>query len=61
MLIGCRPDLQERCQGDTMRATELQFIYADVLRALLAMALGGDIEAALLRPKIVSLIRKTIQ
>jgi hypothetical protein len=36
-------------------------MYADVLRALLMMALGGEIEAEVLRPKIVSLIRKTIQ
>lgn len=61
MFITCRPDLQECCQGDTMKATELQFMYADVLRALLTMALGGKIEAEVLRPKIVSLIRKTIQ
>jgi hypothetical protein len=40
LFIACRPDVQERCQGDTMKATELQFM---------------------LRPKIVSLIRKTIQ
>jgi hypothetical protein len=43
-----------------MKGTELQFMYADVLRALFALALGGDIESEVLRPKIVSIIRKTI-
>jgi len=61
LFIACRPDVQERCQGDTMKATELQFMYADILRAVLMIVLGGNIEAEMLRPKIVSLIRKTIQ
>ncbi|MEH2480560.1 tetratricopeptide (TPR) repeat protein [Nitrobacteraceae bacterium AZCC 2146] len=61
LFIACREDLQERCQGDPMKATELQYMYADVLRAVIAVALGGDIEAEVLRPKIVSIIRKTIQ
>ena len=43
-----------------MRATDLQFMYADVLRALLTVVLGGDIESEVLRPKIVSLIKRTI-
>jgi len=60
IFIACRPDLQERCQGDMLRGTELQFMYAEVLRALMAVALGGDIEMEVLRPKIVKLIRKTI-
>lgn len=44
-----------------LRGTELQFMYAEVLRALLAVALGGNIELELLRPKIVRLVRKTIK
>jgi hypothetical protein len=43
-----------------MKATDLQFMYADVLRAVLAVSLGGDIEADILRPKIVSIIKKSI-
>jgi tetratricopeptide (TPR) repeat protein len=61
LIIACREDLQERCRGDTMQATDLQFMYADVLRALMTIALGGDIEPEVLRPKIVALIKKTIQ
>ncbi|MDN5005543.1 DUF4062 domain-containing protein [Bradyrhizobium sp. GCM10027634] len=60
LFIACREDLQERCQGDPMKATEIQYMYADVLRAVIAVALGGDIEAEVLRPKILSIIRKTI-
>jgi tetratricopeptide (TPR) repeat protein len=60
LFIACRKDLQERCQGDPMKATELQFMYADILRSVIAAALGGDIEAELLRPKLASIIRKTI-
>lgn len=61
LFIACREDLPERCQGDPMKATELQYMYADVLRSVIAVALGGDIEAEVLRPKIVTIIRKTIQ
>lgn len=61
LFIACQEDLQERCQGDPMRATDLQFMYADVLRAVLAIALGGDIEAEVLRPKIISIMKRTIQ
>jgi len=61
LFIACREGLQERCQGDPMKATDLQFMYADILRAVLAVALGGDIEAEVLRPKIVSIMKKTIQ
>jgi tetratricopeptide (TPR) repeat protein len=60
LIIVCRPDIQQRCQGDPLRATELQFMYADVLRAVLQLVLGGQIESELLRPKIVSLLRSTI-
>ncbi len=60
IFIACSPDVQERCQGDMLKATELQFMYADLLRALLVITLGGEIESEVLRPKIVSLIRKTI-
>ena len=61
LIIACRGDLQERCRGDTMQATDLQFMYADVLRPLVTVALGDDIELEVLRPKIVELIKKTIQ
>ncbi|WP_159008527.1 DUF4062 domain-containing protein [Bradyrhizobium sp. S69] len=61
LFIACREDLQERCQGDPMKATDLQFMYADILRAVLAVALGGDIEVEVLRPKISSIMKKTIQ
>jgi tetratricopeptide (TPR) repeat protein len=60
LIIACRSDVQEKCQGDPLRATELQFMYADVLRAILQVVLGGQIESEVLRPKIVSLLRSTI-
>lgn len=60
LIIACRDDLQSRCHADPMKATDLQFMYADVLRALLTVVLGGDIDSAVLRPKIVSLIARTI-
>lgn len=60
IFIVCKPDLQERCQGDMLRGTELQILYGEVLRALLAVALGGDIELEVLRPKVVRLVRMTI-
>ncbi len=60
LIIACRDDLQSRCHADPMKATDLQFMYTDVLRALLIVVLGGDIESAVLRPKIVSLITRTI-
>lgn len=60
VLIACQPDLQGRCQGDMLRGTELQVLYGEVLRAVLVVALGGDIEPEVLRPKIVKLIRQTI-
>lgn len=60
ILVACRPNIQERCQGDMLRGTELQVLYGQVLRAILLVALGGDIESEMLRPKIVKLIRQTI-
>jgi tetratricopeptide (TPR) repeat protein len=60
LIIACRPDVQQQCHGDPLRATELQFMYADVLRAVLRAALGGQIESDILRPKIISLLRSTI-
>jgi len=60
LIIACRPDVEQRCQGDPLRATGLQFMYADVLRAVLQLVLGGQIEPELLRPKIVSLLRSTV-
>ena len=60
LIVACRPDVQQRCQGDPLRATELQFMYADVLRAVLDATSGGQIEFEVLRPKIASLLRSTI-
>ena len=60
IFIVCGPDLQERCQGDILRGTDLQLLYGDILRVLLTVALGGDIETDVLLPKLVKLIRKTI-
>jgi tetratricopeptide (TPR) repeat protein len=60
IFIVCKPDLQERCQGDMLHGTELQILYGEVLRALLAVVLGGDIESEVLRPKIVRIVRMTI-
>lgn len=60
ILVACRPNIQERCQGDMLRGTELQLLYGQVLRALLVVALGGDIESEVLRPKIVKLVQQTI-
>ena len=58
LFIVVSTDVQERCRGDAMKATELQFMYADVLRAILDIILGGSIEIEVLRPKILSLVRK---
>jgi len=60
-IVACRADVQERFQGDMLKATELQFTYATILSAVLEISLGGKIDLDMLRPKIVSLIRKTIQ
>lgn len=60
LMIACRPDVQERCQGDPLRATELQFMYADALRSVLFATLEGQVEDEVLRPKIMALLRATI-
>lgn len=60
LYVICSRNAQQRCKGDPLQATELQFMYADILRALLYTTLG-EIEEDVLRPKIVSLLRSTIQ
>jgi tetratricopeptide (TPR) repeat protein len=60
LIVACRPDVQQRCQGDPLKATDLLYMYADVLRAVLQLGFGGDLEDEVLRPKIVSLLRSTI-
>jgi tetratricopeptide (TPR) repeat protein len=61
LMIACRPDAQERCKGDPLRATELQFMYADALSAVLRVTLGGRVDDEILRPKLAALLRSTIQ
>jgi len=60
MFVACREDAQERCQGDPLEATDLQFMYAEVIRAILHMSLGDQVDEDVLRPKIVKLLRSTI-
>lgn len=60
LIVACRPDLVSLCRGDPLAATELQFLYGDVLRNVLFAVLGGDINDDIIRPKLVSLIHTTI-
>jgi len=60
IFIACRPDLLSVCRGDPLAATELQFLYADVLRSVLYASLGGTLDNEVLRPKLTALLRSTI-
>ena len=43
-----------------MKVSDLQIMYADALRAVINVALGGEIEDEVLRPKLVALLRSTV-
>ncbi len=60
LIVACRPDLISLCRGDPLAATELQFLYADVLRNVLYAVLGDDLKDDVVRPKLVALIHTTI-
>lgn len=60
MFVACRSDAQQRCQGDPREATDLQFMYAEIIRAILHMTLGEEVDDDVLRPKIGKLLRSTI-
>ncbi len=44
LIVACKADAQQKCRGDPMKVSELQFMYADALRAVINVALGGEIE-----------------